>query len=83
METAAEENLTGRNFLKVSAMKGSIKWYDSVKGYGFIQTEEDKDIFVHRTGLQNSQKELLPGDSVEFDIEEREKGPVAINVKKA
>lgn len=64
-------------------MKGTVKWYDRVKGYGFLQTENDTDIFVHRTGLEMSQSELEAGQSVEFEVEQREKGPVAIKVKKA
>jgi len=64
-------------------MKGNVKWYDSVKGYGFIQTEDNKDIFVHRTGLEGSFRSLETGEPVEFEIEEREKGPVAIKVRKA
>jgi CspA family cold shock protein len=35
-------------------MTGVVKWYNETKGYGFIQTEDNKDIFVHRTGLENS-----------------------------
>ncbi len=64
-------------------MKGNVKWYDSVKGYGFIQTEDNKDIFVHRTGIEGSYRKLETGEAVEFEIEEREKGPVAINVRKS
>lgn len=64
-------------------MKGTVKWYDRVKGYGFLQTEEGKDIFVHRSGLEVPQSELETGQTVEFEIEQREKGPVAIKVKKA
>jgi CspA family cold shock protein len=64
-------------------MKGTVKWYDRVKGYGFLQTEEGKDIFVHRSGLEVPQSELESGQAVEFEIEQREKGPVAIKVKKA
>jgi CspA family cold shock protein len=62
-------------------MKGTVKWYDRVKGYGFIQTEEDKDIFIHRSGLEDPHTKLDAGQPVEFDIEEREKGPVAVKVK--
>jgi len=64
-------------------MKGTVKWYDRVKGYGFLQTEEGKDIFVHRSGLEVPQSELETGQTVEFEIEQREKGPVATKVKKA
>jgi CspA family cold shock protein len=73
--------ITGKT-LKVLAMKGTVKWYDRVKGYGFLQTEDNKDIFVHRSGLEVSHTELVAGQAVEFEIEQREKGPVAIKVKK-
>jgi len=63
-------------------MKGTVKWYDSRRGYGFIQTEDDKDVFVHRSGLEVSHIELDVGQTVEFEIEQREKGPVAIKVKR-
>ena len=63
-------------------MKGTVKWYDRVKGYGFLQTEEDKDIFIHRSGLEVSGTELEAGQAVEFEVEQREKGPVAVRVKK-
>jgi CspA family cold shock protein len=63
-------------------MKGTVNWYDRVKGYGFLQTEDDKDIFIHRSDLEVSNTELEAGQSVEFEIEQREKGPVAIKVKR-
>ncbi|HNR43503.1 MAG TPA: cold shock domain-containing protein [Bacteroidales bacterium] len=63
-------------------MKGTVKWYDRVKGYGFLQTEDQKDIFVHKTGLEVSQADLETGQAVEFEIEMKEKGPVAIKVRK-
>jgi CspA family cold shock protein len=63
-------------------MKGTVKWYDRVKGYGFIQTEDQKDIFIHRSGLEVPQTGLETGQAVEFEIEMREKGPVAIKVRK-
>ena len=63
-------------------MKGTVKWYDRVKGFGFIQTEDDKDIFIHRSGLEVSHTELEAGQTVEFEVEQREKGPVAIKVKR-
>jgi CspA family cold shock protein len=63
-------------------MKGTIKWYDRVKGYGFIQTEDDKDIFLHRSGLEVAHTALETGQAVEFEVEQRDKGPVAVKVKK-
>ena len=67
---------------KSKTMKGTVKWYDRVKGYGFLQTEDQKDIFIHRSGLEVPHTELETGQAVEFEIEMREKGPVAIKVKR-
>ena len=60
-------------------MQGKVKWYDGVKGYGFIQTS-DGDIFVHRTGLKVPNSKLDADQQVEFDIEEGDKGLIAKNV---
>lgn len=62
-------------------MKGTIKWYNGIKGYGFIEVEGESDIFVHRTSIPEGVR-LDEGDEVEFDLEEAEKGPMAVNVKK-
>ena len=62
-------------------MKGTIKWYNARKGYGFIQKEDDKEVFVHRTALP-PETYLNEGDQVEFEIEESDRGPQAKNVKK-
>jgi CspA family cold shock protein len=64
-------------------MKGTVKWYDRVKGFGFLQTEDNRDVFVHRSGLDVPNTILETGQAVEFEIEQREKGPVATNVKKS
>lgn len=63
-------------------MKGTVKWYNDIKGYGFIQTEDEKDIFVHRSGLDNPTMSLETGQTVEFEVKQGDKGPVAIDVKK-
>ncbi len=64
-------------------MKGTVKWYDSSKGFGFIQTEEGNDVFVHHTGIESEGFSVLEeGDDVKFDITEGRRGPQAINVKK-
>jgi CspA family cold shock protein len=62
-------------------MKGKIKWYNDMKGYGFIEGEDGKDIFVHRTALPMGIG-LYEGDQVEYEIEESERGKNATNVKK-
>ena len=60
---------------------GKLKWYDDVKGFGFIETENGKDIFVHRTGLVDSHPDLQPDQAVEFEVKEGEKGLFAVNVR--
>jgi len=62
-------------------MKGKIKWYNSFKGYGFIEGEDEKDVFVHQTAIPEG-THLDEGDEVEFEVEKGEKGPSAVNVKK-
>ncbi|PYQ13024.1 MAG: cold-shock protein [Acidobacteria bacterium] len=65
--------------------QGKVKWFNRVKGYGFIQTEEGMDIFVHRTAIQSGGKTmtLKEGDPVIFDIEDGERGPKAVNVARS
>ena len=62
-------------------MNGKIKWYNSRKGYGFIESEDGKDIFVHRTSLPEGTF-LNEGDSVEFETEDSDRGLKATNIKK-
>ncbi|MGI6107355.1 MAG: cold shock domain-containing protein [Lachnospiraceae bacterium] len=64
-------------------MKGTVKWFNNQKGYGFISDESGKDVFVHYTGIKSEGfKSLDEGQAVEFDITEGTKGPQAINVVK-
>ena len=63
-------------------MKGKIKWYNTRKGYGFIENDKgEKDCFVHRTSIPEGTF-LQEGDQVEYEIEDSDKGPQAVNVKK-
>lgn len=63
--------------------KGSVKWFDNQKGYGFIAVESGKDVFVHHTAIQGSGfKTLAEGDVVEFEITQGPKGQQAQNVVK-
>jgi len=64
-------------------MKGTVKWFNEKKGFGFLSTTEGKDVFVHFSAIKNSGgfKTLNQGDSVEFNVVESDKGPKAENVK--
>jgi len=63
--------------------KGTVKWFNNQKGYGFISDEGGKDVFVHFTGLKmDGFKSLDEGVNVEYDIINGEKGPQAVNVVK-
>ena len=65
-------------------MKGTVKWFNNQKGYGFITVDgNSKDVFVHYSGLvTEGYKSLEEGEKVEFDIVEGGKGPQAANVTK-
>ena len=64
-------------------MKGTVKWFNNHKGYGFISDENGKDVFVHYSGLAGDGfKSLDEGQKVEFDVQDGAKGPQAVNVVK-
>ncbi len=64
-------------------MQGIVKWFNSEKGYGFIEVEGENDVFVHYSAIQEEGfKTLDEGQSVEFDVVEGERGPQAANVVK-
>lgn len=61
--------------------KGTVKWFNDSKGFGFIEQESGKDVFVHFSAIQaDGFKTLTEGDNVTFDVEQGTKGPAAINV---
>ncbi len=62
---------------------GIVKWFNSSKGFGFIEQEDGPDVFVHHSAINATGfKSLDEGDQVTFDIEEGQKGPAAANVTK-
>lgn len=63
--------------------KGTVKWFDNSKGYGFITPEDGKDVFVHHTAISGEgYKSLEEGQKVEFEIEQGPKGEQATKVVK-
>jgi CspA family cold shock protein len=62
-------------------MKGVVKFFNNMKGFGFITSEDGKEFFVHQSGL-NSGVVLNENDSVSFDVEQGDRGPKAVNVSK-
>ena len=63
---------------------GIVKWYDSERGFGFISTDDGRDVFVHHSQIKENgpEKDLHEGDSIGFDIIDEKKGRAAINVHK-
>ncbi len=62
-------------------MEGTVKWYNEAKSFGFIQVEDDKDVYVHQTGIEPGTT-ITEGDKVEFTVEQGDKGAFASGVKK-
>jgi CspA family cold shock protein len=62
-------------------LKGSVKWFNESKGYGFISPEEGKDVFVHFSEIKmDGFKTLNEGQEVQFEVTDGPKGPQAVNV---
>lgn len=68
----------------MSSRTGIVKWFNEEKGYGFISCDEGDDVFVHHSQIKEkgTEKDLHEGQSVSFDVEDGEKGPMAVNVQK-
>ena len=63
-------------------MKGTVKWFNATKGYGFISNEAGKDIFVHQSNiLMKGFRSLEVGQTVSYDVENGDRGLKAINVQ--
>jgi CspA family cold shock protein len=69
---------------EVERLKGTVKWFNNAKGYGFIGRDDGPDVFVHYSAITSEgYKSLQEGDHVEFEIVQGQKGPQAANVNKA
>ncbi len=68
----------------MSTLKGTVKWFNFRKGFGFIEREDkEKDVFVHITALKAAGiKALQENEKLEFSLEDGPKGPSAVNLKK-
>ncbi len=68
----------------MSTLKGTVKWFNGKKGYGFIAREDgEKDVFVHASAVREAGlKYLNENDKLEFSVEDGEKGPAAVGLKK-
>jgi CspA family cold shock protein len=62
-----------------SMAQGTVKWFNRIKGFGFIEQESGTDLFVHKSEVEG---EITDGDVVEFEVGEGPKGPNAVNVRK-
>ena len=63
---------------------GTVKWFSNAKGYGFIELEDGKDVFVHYSAINiEGYKTLAEGQEVEFELADGDKGPRAANVTAA
>jgi len=65
----------------VALAEGKVKWFNEKKGFGFIESDEGGDVFVHYTAIQGAGfRTLYEGQRIRFDVEKGNKGPSAVNV---
>lgn len=65
-------------------MKGTVKWFNDSKGYGFIQQQDGEDVFVHFSAIEaDGFRTLTEGESVEFELRDSDKGQQAAHVVRA
>ena len=77
-------NKKRKSKISKTTLKGTVKWFNGKKGFGFIEREDkEKDVFCHASAVRSAGlKYLNEGDKLEFTLEETEKGPAAVNLKK-
>lgn len=64
-------------------MTGKVKWFNAAKGYGFITGDDGKEVFVHFSSIEvDGYKTLDEGQAVEYEVNDGDKGPQAVSVKK-
>jgi len=68
---------------KEAMAKGTVKWFNESKGFGFLTSEDGSDVFVHYSAIQDAGfRTLHEGEKVSFEVEQGPKGPKAVNVTK-
>jgi cold shock protein len=71
------------NFRRITMKTGTVKWFNSEKGFGFIEVQGENDVFVHFSAIQgDGYKSLEEGQRVQFEVEQGSRGPQATNVTK-
>ena len=75
---------TKQNKVVIFLAKGTVKWFNDAKGFGFVRMDDGKEVFVHYSAIVDKGfKSLTEGDTISFDVVEGPKGPQAANVVKA
>ncbi len=78
------QGVLGPDFKELHVARGTVKWFNEAKGFGFISQEGGEDVFVHFSAIQGDGfKTLAEGEALEFDVTRGPKGLQASNVRKA